>query len=519
MNNETTATLKREYEKRATLREPFLQRARDCAKLTIPSLIPPPGAGRHTIYRDPFQSVGARGVNSLANKLLLATLPPNSPFFRLLPSPRELNLLKAENPQLVSEIELALADVEQQVMRHIETSPLRATLFEVMRHLIVGGNALLIIDGGDIRMLPLSHYVVVRDGAGNLTRIITMETLSPEALPEIVDHEAYGINPDRSDKDVELYTDIFLHGDRWYIEQEINGKTIDQEGWSWSKEDMPYIPLRWNKVDGEDYGRGYVEDLLGDLISCEGLSQSIVEGAALVSAVKFLVNPNGITDVGDLESAANGAYVPGNPEDVQALRVDKSIDLTVASRELQELKRDLREAFLMAGTAVRDAERVTAEEVRLLAQELEANLGGIYSLLSQELQLPLVRTLIKQMQKRGEIPELPKGTVDPVVITGLDAIGRGQDLQRLDVFVAGMQEFLGPQVVAQVLNVPEYLRRRGAALGLNIDGLVRTEQEFASQQQQQFQQQLIERAAPQAVSAAERIISNATNENPTETRA
>ena len=31
----------------------------------------------------PYQSVGSRGVNNLASKLLLLLFPPNSPFFRL----------------------------------------------------------------------------------------------------------------------------------------------------------------------------------------------------------------------------------------------------------------------------------------------------------------------------------------------------------------------------------------------------------------------------------------------------
>ena len=40
----------------------------------------------------------------------------------------------------------------------------------------------------------------------------------------------------------------------------------------------PYIPLRFNRVDGEDYGRGYVEEYYGDLKSLEGLTRAIVEG-------------------------------------------------------------------------------------------------------------------------------------------------------------------------------------------------------------------------------------------------
>ena len=47
-------------------------------------------------------------------------------------------------------------------------------------------------------------------------------------------------------------------------------------------------------------------------------------------------------------------------------------------------------AFLLNTAIQRDAERVTAQEIRYMAQQLETAMGGIYSLLSQEFQLPLV---------------------------------------------------------------------------------------------------------------------------------
>ena len=45
------------------------------------------------------------------------------------------------------------------------------------------------------------------------------------------------------------------------------------------KDRLPYQALRMIRVDNEDYGRGYVEEFLGDLKSLEGLSQSLVESA------------------------------------------------------------------------------------------------------------------------------------------------------------------------------------------------------------------------------------------------
>ena len=71
------------YEKLETERTPFLTRARECSKLTLPTLVPDAGHSSSSTFDTPFQGIGARGVNNLASKLLLALVPPNSPFFRL----------------------------------------------------------------------------------------------------------------------------------------------------------------------------------------------------------------------------------------------------------------------------------------------------------------------------------------------------------------------------------------------------------------------------------------------------
>ena len=49
------------------------------------------------------------------------------------------------------------------------------------------------------------------------------------------------------------------------------------------------------RVDGEDYGRSYVEEYLGDLVSLEGLTKAIVEGASASAKTLFMVSPNGTT--------------------------------------------------------------------------------------------------------------------------------------------------------------------------------------------------------------------------------
>mgnify|MGYP001173609647 CR=1 FL=1 len=98
------------YEKLETERTPFLTRARECSKLTLPTLVPDAGHSSSSTFDTPFQGIGARGVNNLASKLLLALVPPNSPFFRLTVDDFKLQAQVAEKTDNEYSFKLGLAE-------------------------------------------------------------------------------------------------------------------------------------------------------------------------------------------------------------------------------------------------------------------------------------------------------------------------------------------------------------------------------------------------------------------------
>ena len=257
-------------------------------------------------------------------------------------------------------------------------------------------------------------------------------------------------------------------------------------------------------VEGEDYGRSYVEQYLGDLRSLEGLTQSIVEGAAAASKILFLVSPNGTTRARTLAKSPNGAIVEGNAGDVSVLQSQKQADLAIAAQTAAQIAERLSYAFLLTESTVRNAERVTAEEIRLLSQSIEKQLGGAFSLLSAELQLPLVNRIMDRLTKSRKLPKLPKKFVAPTIITGVEALARGNDLQRLDFFLQGMTQTIGPDAIGQFVNLREYIKRRATALGIDLAGLIKTEEELAAEAQQAQQQQAIQQFGPQAIDIADR---------------
>jgi hypothetical protein len=137
----------------------------------------------------------------------------------------------------------------------------------------------------------------------------------------------------------------------------------------------------------------------------------------------------------------------------------------------------------------------------MLGQELETAIGGLYSLLSVELQMPLVNRLMAVMGKKNKLPKLPKDIVNPVIITGVEALGRGHDLQKLDMFLAGAAQVVGPEAVAQFVNVGEYFKRRATSLGIKTVGLVKSEEQMAQEAQQAQMMQMTEKLGPSGIKA------------------
>ena len=82
------------------------------------------------------------------------------------------------------------------------------------------------------------------------------------------------------------------------------------------------------------------------------------------------------------------------------------------------------------------------------------------------------------------IPKLPKGTVRPTIITGVEALGRGNDLQKLREFTAeiGSIAKMNPEVV-QMLNLTDLIKRIATGHGIDTEGLIKSQDQLASEQQ------------------------------------
>lgn len=490
-------TAKSRYAKLEGDRQPYTDRAEKCAKYTIPMAFPKSIDSSNTNYETPYQSIGARGVNNLTSKLMLALFPPNAPFFRLALGDDVSNALE-DDPATKQQWEEALSKLERKITSYMETHQIRTTANEALLQLIIAGNVLVFLPPaeGGMRLYRLNSYVLSRDGIGNVLEIIAKESIAYGALPSEAQSALGDAGGIASDHAYDVYTHTYLEGDVYKSYQEIEGQIISGSEQEYPKDKSPWIPLRLKKMDGESYGRSFVDEYLGDLKTLEALSKAVTQVAAVASNIIYLVNPNAVTRISELSKAQSGDFIRGKIEDIQVLQANKTTDLQIAESAIQEIEGRLSYAFLLNSAVQRNAERVTAEEIRYVANELEDTIGSIYSILSQEFQLPLVKRFMVQMTREGAIPDLPQGAqgVEPLIVTGIEALGRGHDLSKLDTFIRYAQVF--PEAFQTSVKQGEILRQIATALGIDATSVIKTDEEIQQEQAQQLQMQMAQQAAP-----------------------
>ena len=251
--------------------------AREAADLTLPYLI----RGEEDYQKgaqpqDSWQSVGSKGVVTLAAKLMLALLPPNTSFFKL--QIDDSNMLTEEiPPEIRSEMDLSFSKIERMIMEDISASDDRVVIHQALKHLVVAGNALIFMGPKGLKMYPLNRYTVDRDGDGNVIEIVTREKVSkkigkkfyPKYKPSEPNEVSAGgglggVSNTYGEDECDIYTHCTLEGKKWSWYQEIEGKMIPGSTSTAPVETSPWLVLTMNHVDGEVYGRGRVEEFIGD---------------------------------------------------------------------------------------------------------------------------------------------------------------------------------------------------------------------------------------------------------------
>ena len=485
-----------------SVRSTKLERSRYMSSLTIPSLLPINGITNNGELPKPFSSVAARGVTNMSSRMLSALLPLNDlPFFKF-----ELTNGEAADPETFSYMEA----LSHQIYSKLTTKNLRESLFLALQHLIVSGDCLMVMeDDFSFRVYRMDQYAVRRNIDGSIVELIYLDWVPKD--PNSSDFEAFDNNffpsswnalnalPDYQanfcrvvwNKDKEVWD---------YYSEDDEGNKVDAGEYI----NTPFLPLRWIGVTGEDYGRSHCEEILGDIETLEAYTKALIDGMTAASTFWMAVDPAGITDIDDVAQSPTGSFIGARQSDVFTLSPAQTISpqLSAAQNAVEQMRREVGNAFLLGSAGVRSAERVTATEVRMLGMEIENVLGGAFSAIARALLEPIVRRTIALMIKADQVDErlatefMDDGQLTINIVTGLQALSRDSDLTKL-MQMGEMVRNLPPEAI-QHFRWDQYGIALISSLGFDPRNWVRNEQE-TDQRNDEQQQKAMEMQQQQAV--------------------
>lgn len=471
-----------------TARRGMLDRLRGYASVTLPVLLLPDNIDQNTnsIQYD-WTSVGAQAVNNLSNRFALNLFRPGVPFFRLDASDKLQQDLQ-QNGVEPAQIREVLVEAEQRGMRVMDREALRPRIVSAFEQLIVLGNVLMDTED-ELDFINIDNYVVRRSLKGKPMEILTHFRLLKD---ELEDNVAALVTNKRDDEYVEYVRHYTLSGGKWTLRQYIDQYYVADGDQEWSDNQFPLHPLTWRLAKNQHYGTGLVEDYSGDFSTLSNLSESEVKLALLLSDYRWLVSYASGTNIEDFKRTRTGDAIMGKDGDITIASAGAmGQNLQYVSASTEKVIRRIGAGFMLGTAVTRDAERVTAEEMRQQAQELEVALGGAYSRLAVDMQLPIVRYLMAKVKV-----SVNNTSIEPTIVTGMDALSRNAEAQQLDAFIAraaGLNSV--PEDVRRRMKLGEVLSTMAAASGLASQRFVLSDQEAA--QQAQAEQQAATQAAAQ----------------------
>jgi len=420
----------------------LIKRCEKYALWTLPAIFPKDWvrkgntSGNIPVEHD-YQSVGALLVNSAAPKITSLLFPVRQPFFRIKADDATVELFKSAAKESGGTLDDAgikamSSDIEREACEQMFKNASYAQLQQLTAYLLITGNALVHRKDEKTLVYSLHNYVVKRDGSGTVMCIILREFLAFNSLPVSIQQRINKTGRYKGDEEVELYTKIERHSNEgkttYRVTQEIEGEDLGTFA-EYPEKLCPYIPVYWKLVNGDSYGRGQVEEFAGDFAKLSDLSKALTFYELEACSIINLVKPGATTDMDSLNTAAVGAYVQGNPQDISKHESGEYQKIAQITNSLTSIFQRLAPIFMYKAN-VRDAERVTKEEIRQAAEEVDNLMGGVYSAISTQLHEPLAYLGTKEVRPELEAI-LSKQGFQFSILVGLAALGRSAELNLL----------------------------------------------------------------------------------------
>jgi hypothetical protein len=484
---EYAESAKSTYQKLEGLRNQFRDRARKYSRLTLPYILPDDSSD--TASQDLMQGYSAEGgigVNTLANKYVNRMFPHYSYFKLNVPDEfiESSGLTKAD----VVRTSVAL---EKKSMKHLQKIGARAQFLEIKKHLIITGNYLLHKaedEGQELVGYTIDNYVVQRDQRGKLLTCIAKDRTYLRALPEdiqaLVIRELEVSEEEVYTKEVDLYTRIeYIEGEYLVVRSAESAYLNDEK--RYKPEKLRWEPLVWHRYRKEPYGRGLVEDIYNAIYTHDVSSEVVLRAGAIAADIKFFATRDSGIDIDAVNAAESGTWHYGDVNKAGTLQVNKNADLQIMKYLMDDAKQLIGQVFMRLNSALREGERVTAEENRMRAIELDQMHGGIFSALANSLQYKVAVWTLDDVGADIEGTE-----IDVTIVTGIDALGRQAEAEQAVYLVSDLAQWQNvPEDIRDWVKFDAWVAFVSAGRNIDVSSIIRNRTEYEEYMNQKAQQQ------------------------------
>tara|TARA_R110002020_G_scaffold86439_1_gene213469 strand:- start:232 stop:1809 length:1578 start_codon:yes stop_codon:yes gene_type:complete len=469
----------------------LVERSESYARWTIPAIMLPDGRQESEAGYEADKGsveIGAPVVNHLANRIVDVLFPVSRPFFTVrMTDDTQIALdqtVEEEQAGALREaVHTAMRKIENRAMNGMNLAAYRPMAIEVSKHLAVTGNSLIRVKKDNTRVqYGVNRYGVRRDATGKVIEVMLFDKKRLEAFDEksqkLIKEVHFSMKPDDV---LDLHTHYKLKDGKWLVRQEADGVSL-QNDTKVSEKDFDLIVLVWSLAPGENYGRGLVEDMAVAFHKLDVLGEAEMEFLAILTDLKFLVRPGSVLSKGiaDLNRSRRGSYHVGVEGDISVPDMGKRTDVQVLRSTIQDSEATVKEAFLM--TSVRDAERVTAEEIRMVANQLESTFGGLYSRLSIQWQQPEAERALEASQWRKLVDDADMYEI--VVTTGLESLSREGQIDNLRLAIGDMQMLEAvPEEIRAGFHPTRFAKFVAANRSVDVKDIMKTEAEIQAEQE------------------------------------
>lgn len=511
-----TQTIQARYEaKRAALQQ-VLDRARWCAKMSLPYLMNDEGFQPGQSIPNPNTSLGGRGVVNVAGKMRSALY--DDMWFELDVDPRERWAMPPAHYQglrdrlFIEEVKL-IALLESQSVNDSRTcAGFQTSKRRSLTQLVATGSTLESIgmrsdENGKpdfaLRVYNRDQYVTFRDPYGFAYAYGVKEQMHPSNLtPEQLAACGIEVTPDGEEPkpfDSFLIYEYQPVTKTWTYRQEANGKKYNEGQHNVAR----MFGTEFEMEAGGQMGRGLIELCAGDLSAYDDIWGYYKDWLKAASKLHPAIDASSSIRASDLEKPSGEAIVnarveDGQVKDVGFITIGTMSNFQVVIDGIERLRKELGTSMLMEAESAPTGEAGRhSTGWKIVAEQLQGLTGGVHASIADENQIPTLHATMDIAAQLSLISPKLRDRARVVSTSGLEALGRKKRLESHLGFVQ-LAAQLGPNAMARI---DEGVLMRFAARQQRVDepGVVRTDEQMRQMQAAAAEMQAKQEALSKAI--------------------